>query len=100
MKIKTTKNTQLQKAEVAKYLDNYDEAQKIYEKEGMDDLANEMKTNLGQWDKIVNDLEQKCNNNNTNKKMSKEEKEEHCQLREVLLENSKRNMSYFIARHV
>lgn len=75
-KIKTTKNTQLQKAEVAKYLDNYDEAQKIYEKEGMDDLANEMKTNLGQWDKIVNDLEQKCNNNNTNKKMSKEEKEE------------------------
>ena len=34
------------------------------------------------------------------KKLSKEEKEEHCQLREVLLENSKRNMSYFIARHV
>ena len=34
------------------------------------------------------------------KKPSREEKEEHSQLREVLLENSKRNMSHFIARHV
>ena len=34
------------------------------------------------------------------KELSREEKEDYSQLREVLLENSKRNMSHFIARHV
>ena len=35
-----------------------------------------------------------------NNHSSVEEKEEHRELRNVVLENSKRNMSHFIARHI
>ena len=51
-------------------------------------LSNLLATGL--FRKIVHDT----------KKPSVEEIEEHRELREVLLDNSKRNMSHFIARHV
>ena len=58
-KVKEMGDENMKKAEVAQYLKSYEEAEKIYKDEKREDKNVEMNMKLGKWDKVVDILEEK-----------------------------------------
>ena len=76
--IKNVKDPELQKAEIAQYNSNYEEASKMFEKNNRSDLNLAMLMKLGKWEQ-VSDLMNKDKEKDTNIK-SKEAKEEQIKM--------------------
>ena len=76
--IKNVKDPELQKAEIAQYNSNYEEASKMFEKNNRSDLNLAMLMKLGKWEQ-VSDLMSKDKDKDTNIK-SKEAKEEQIKM--------------------
>ena len=76
--IKTVKDPELQKAEIAQYNSNYEEASKMFEKNNRSDLNLAMLMKLGKWEK-VSDLMNKDKEKNQNDK-NKETKEQQIKM--------------------
>ena len=80
-KVKEMGDENMKKAEVAQYLKSYEEAEKIYKDEKREDKNVEMNMKLGKWDKVVDILEEKkeeeeINTNDVKKEEKKEEEKE------------------------
>ena len=76
--IKNVKDPELQKAEIAQYNSNYEEASKMFEKKNRNDLNLAMLMKLGKWDK-VSDIMNKDKEKNKNDK-NKDTKEQQIKM--------------------
>ena len=61
--VKNVEDPEVQKAEIAQYNSQYEEASKLYAKNGRNDLNLEMLIKLGKWDKVTEIMKKSGNKN-------------------------------------
>jgi WD repeat-containing protein 35 len=66
--VKNIKDAELQKAEIAQYNSNYEEASKLFKKNNRSDLDLAMNMKLGKWDQVSQILNKDKNDKNKNTK--------------------------------
>ena len=67
-RVKNLKDPELQKAEIAQYNSNYEEASKLFSKTNRNDLKLEMLMKLGKWDEVTEIMDKDKNDQNKNTK--------------------------------